>query len=373
MAAEDSAAAYICQLFEYWKQTGQDFEAFGVGSDPMIKYGFTALAKPSELAVQGFYEIFKRYRFIKKIFYLLLKSIKQNKPDVILLVDYPGFNLRLVQKIKNIPVIYFIPPKIWAGRERRIEILKKHCTKILSILPFEDRFFTSPQFEYIGNPLADTIYQEKLNEDEKQELRTKRGLSKKDRVIALLPGSRNMEVRMLLPEQLKIARNLFHKDKNLHFLLILAPSIKRKDITPHLKGIDFPLSIVETDSNKILQIIDFGICCSGTISLTLGLLLKPMVAMYKMQKMEIFLIKLIISKKLKFFSLPNIILNRGLIPEFIQKDINIEGIANYVRSVLQDPHKHDEIIKGLKSLNEQMPPRNAIHALSKHILNYKSI
>ena len=161
VAAEASSCLYAQRLLQYWKKTGVNVEAFGIGNDAMAAEGFECLARAEDLAVVGIQEVIAHWGMIKQAFYDLLNAAKERKPQVVLLLDYPGFNLRLAKRLKGlgIPVVYYISPQVWAWRTGRVKTIQKFIDKMLVVFPFEVDFYAQfgMQVEFVGHPLLDEL------------------------------------------------------------------------------------------------------------------------------------------------------------------------------------------------------------------------
>lgn len=374
-AAEDSAHLYGEQLLDYLLKKESNLEAFGLGSVKMEEKGFDSLFPSKEFSVMGIADVFKRYFFFRKAFNKLVEEIELKKPVVVLLIDYPGFNLRLAKacKKRNIPVVYFIPPKIWASRENRIKDLEATCDKVLSIFEFEKSFYThfKDKFVYVGNPLVNNIPQDYLDVNVNKFIRHKYGFAITDQIIGLLPGSRNSEIQYILPTQIRVAERLYKNNSNLVFGIFLAPSIDKSSVQKYLKNSDVPFSIVKAPSEIALRIPNFILCSSGTVVLYAALFLKPCVVMYKVHALTAFVARFILNKTLKFFSLPNLILNKKVFPEFIQNNMKVEGIVQYVETYLCSESLQNKTEKDLKALKNILKKKQPIEELGNILLNYR--
>lgn len=373
-AAEDSAHLYAENLLEHLLKRCPDLESFGLGSPAMEAKGFYSLFNSKNFSIMGITDVFKRYFFLRKAFYALVQEIKRKKPNVVLLIDYPGFNLRLAKVCKkiNIPVVYFIPPKIWASRGGRLKHLVASCDKILSILEFEKEFYKDfeDQFRYVGNPLVTSIPDNYLDSSFNMSIKQKYGFEKCSKVIALMPGSRNSEIKYILPTQIRVAEILYKNNPNLVFSIFLAPSMNRSDVQQYLEGSSLSFSVLKAASNTVLRIPDFILCASGTAVLYAALFLKPCVVMYRVHIFTAFVARFILNTKLNFFSLPNLILNKKVFPEFIQGNMKEEKIANFVIEYFASSAMQEETEQDLLSLKKNMQSDQPIRVVADTLLEY---
>lgn len=374
-AAEDSSHLYAENLLDYLLIKEPHLEAFGIGSTKMEKKGFHSFFSSKKLSIMGITDVFKNFFFLKKVFNKLVKEIELKKPAVVLLIDYPGFNLRLAQacKKRNIPVVYFILPKIWASRESRIKDLKETCDKVLSIFEFEKVFYKDfkDKFMYVGNPLVNTIPQNYLDLNANKSIREKYGFTSTDHVIGLMPGSRDSEIKHILPTQVQIAERLYKNNSNLVFSIFLAPSIDKNNIKEYLVNSNVSFSIIQAPSDVVLRIPNFILCASGTAVLYAALFLKPCVVMYKAHALTAFVARFILNKNLKFFSLPNLILNKEVFPEFIQNNMKVENIVKYVETYFSSESLQGKTQMDLKQLKSVLEKKEPIKELGNILLNYR--
>ncbi len=202
VAAEASSAHYALKLMAHWKAAGKDYHFFGVGSDEMDKQGFERLGKSEEMAVVGAAEIFAQYSKLKLVFNKLVLAAEERKPKVVIVMDYPEFNLYLSRKLYafGLKVFYYISPQVWAWRKSRVETIKKFCVKAFLLFPFEVDFYKSRNvpYEFVGHPLLDELDPELFDEQKIISRREKYGITNQEKILALMPGSRRGELDQLL-------------------------------------------------------------------------------------------------------------------------------------------------------------------------------
>lgn len=213
VAAEASSALYAQRLLEEWRAKDQHVKAFGIGSRAMESLGFEILGRSEELAVVGLTEVIRHYSEIKSVFEKIVSETSRRKPKIILLLDYPDFNLRLAKKLKslNIPIVYYISPQVWAWRKSRIHTIKKLVDKMLVLLPFEKDFYKSNgvDVEFVGHPILDELSSKLFDATERNFARNRYGILPDDTWIGLMPGSRSSELKLHLDTQIEVAERLF--------------------------------------------------------------------------------------------------------------------------------------------------------------------
>ena len=333
MVGEASGDLHASFLMLNIKKQDINAQFFGVGGKKMEVMNFNSLVALDRLAVVGFWEVLKQLPFFIKLRSLVIQDIKDKKPDKIILVDYPGFNLRLAQAIKknfDIPIIYYVSPQLWAWKEKRIDIIKKYVDSLVVLFPFEKKWYKERGVDvnYFGHPLSETyksfLNSYKANKNQKPS-------------IALLPGSRNSELKKHLPLYKKIIRLLLQKNKNLFFVLKFCDETNiniEKDL-----GLTANYAVETGESFAAFSNSDFAIVASGTATLEGAFTKTPMVVVYKTSWLSWFLAKHVF--KIGFISIINILNKAKLVEEFVQKDGCPQKIATYVLKFLNSKEKID--------------------------------
>jgi len=356
VAAEASSSLYAQRLLELWKSENKNVIAFGVGSRKMESLGFQIVGRSEELAVVGLQEVIAHWGLIKNTFYSLLERAQKEKPDFALLLDYPDFNLRLAKKLKaqGIPVVYYISPQIWAWRQGRVKKMRAVIDKMLVLFPFEKKFYDEHHVscDFVGHPLLDELHEDLLNSNAIRLRKQKYGLDPESKVIALMPGSRSSEIKHHLEMQLAVAQKLYDKDSQRQFILIVAPTFDKEEFQKKLPPLNFPLQLVQGESFEMISLADVVLTASGTATLIVGLMEKPMVIMYKMNPMTAFLAKRFVTHT-KYFGMINLILNQMVVPEFFQEQASEENLTRALERFLSNAnlyHSTQNLLKSAKTL-----------------------
>ena len=304
-----------------------------LGGDMMQSVGGTLVKHYKEGAVMGIVEIIGKLRKIFKNLSMCKKDILTYKPDVIILIDYPGFNIKIAKFAKKhgIKVFYYIAPKVWAWREYRVKSLKKYVDQLFIIFPFEVDYFKKVGIDavYEGNPLVDTIINSPAMSESEAEFRERVSIDTEKPIIALLAGSRVSEIEYLLPRYVEIAK--IFEDK-FQFLLATAPSIDRERYDKHLKHSSIVPIAKETYS--ILRWAKAAIIASGTASLEAALIGTPQVVGYGGSPISYSIAKRFV--KVKYISLGNLIIDRLAFKELIQQECTPDNLASELSRLLYD-------------------------------------
>lgn len=307
----------------------------------------------------GFFEVFINLKKILNNLSFCKKDIKKYNPDVIIYVDFPGFNLRIAKwakknKFKN---HFYISPQIWAWKQNRIKTIRKVIDRMYVILPFEKKFYSSINFNvhYVGHPLLDVI---KTNKNEALD----RG---QEKIIALLPGSRDQEIKKILPEMINIIKNF----KNYSFYICAAPSQKKSTYLKYIKDKNIEkVKIVENQTYEILSKSSAALVTSGTATLETALFKIPQVVCYKSSWISIMIGRFLL-RNLKYISLVNLILDKEVVKELIQENLNEKNLTNELKNILEGDHRIN-MLKSYNELIDKLGNRGASEKTALKIFNY---
>ncbi len=357
VAAEDSSCLYAERLLEHWQQQGLSLSCFGVGSEKMESLGFDCIGHSEELAVMGLQEVMSHWSVIKAAFNGILDRCKKERPDVAILLDYPGFNLRMAKKLKalGIPVVYYISPQVWAWKKGRVKTIKNVVDKMIVLFPFEKDFYKKYDYEveFLGHPLLDEI-SDKYSDPEYLKLSRQRyGVQPEEKLIAMMPGSRKAEIERHLTLQLQVAQRLHEKDQSLKFAIFIAPGMSKNFIQEQIPPLNFPIMIVKDKPLDMISLSDAVLAKSGTSTLLVGLLKKPMVIMYRMKPLTAFLAKLVV-RSTKFFGIVNLILDKEVSIELFQEKANVDRLTQEMEKIIFDKNNIERQVTELASLRTKL-------------------
>jgi lipid-A-disaccharide synthase len=306
----------------------------GIGGPKMQSLGFESLFEMDELSVMGIFEVLGR---LKRLFHVkdrLAEQFIDHKPDVFIGIDAPDFNLRLERQLKKagIKTVHYVSPSVWAWREKRIFKIEAATDMVLSLLPFEKDFYDKYEVPctFVGHPLADDI----PFTSDKVEARQALNLPVNKKILALMPGSRVGELSRLTEPFLLSAEQLFEQDPGLHFVVPMISEKRaeqftqlKQNIAPHL-----PVSIITHKTQQVMAASDCLLMASGTVTLEAALVKRPMVICYKFNAFTYHMFKGLV--KLEWFSLPNLLTQKSLVPELLQSKVSVDNIVPLVKERL---------------------------------------
>lgn len=338
IAGEASGDLHASNLVKSILTLQPDCQIRGWGGDLMAEAGVEIHKHINELAFMGFAEVVANLFTILQNFSSCKKDIQAFQPDLVILVDYPGFNLRMAKWLhrRGLKVIYYISPQIWAWKENRVHLIRKVVDKMLVILPFEKDFYAKHQVEatYVGHPLLEAIENFRKSHNVSPTAAT---TSERKKVV-LLPGSRKQEILSLLPTMIEAANRFPEID----FTIAAAPSQEigwYEGILQSLaSGHQSHIKIDKGKTYALLAEADAALVCSGTATLETALFKVPQVVCYKANPISYQIAKRVI--KVKYISLVNLILNKPFLTELIQQDFNADRLAKELSSLLEHSHQN---------------------------------
>ncbi len=320
---------------------------FGMGGDELTRRGVEILIDSNELSVMGFTEVFSSLREIHTALKQLKKYLKDRNPALLILIDFADFNLRLAKEAKklNIPVFYYITPKVWVWRKRRVKKLKKFVDSAGVIFPFEEKYLQERgvNARYVGNPTMETVTV-KLS---RSQFCAKYNIDEKKALVGIIPGSRKKEVSFLLPVFLESAKRMQQKySRELAFLIPLASTLDKEDIDK--SGVadyknDIEIHVLPDDRYELMAACDAVVAASGTVTLELTLLDVPMVVAYKFTPTSYMIGKALIN--IPYFSLVNILAGKGVVTELLQDQVQPASVEIELARILFDENVRKYIKK----------------------------
>ncbi|SEN10366.1 lipid-A-disaccharide synthase [bacterium A37T11] len=362
IAGETSGDLHGANLIRALKQADNRARFRIVGGDRMQQEsGEQAVLHTSKMAFMGFVEVVANLRTIFRNLKQVKDDLLANRPHALILIDFPGFNLSVADfaKDEHIPVFYYISPKVWAWNQRRVLRIKRVVDHLFCILPFEVDFYNTwgMQVDYVGNPLMDAVSGYTYN----PEFLKEQGLEGKP-ILALLPGSRKMEISKLLPEMARLARMF----PGHHTVIAGAPNFTAKDYQKYLRGEHIP--IVFNATYDLLKHASAAVVASGTATLETALLNVPQVVVYKANAMSIAIARLLI--KIRFISLVNLIMDTAVVKELIQKECTTDTIADEIDLLLNDKTYRINMLQQYEELAVRVGGPGASERTAAYIISY---
>jgi lipid-A-disaccharide synthase len=352
VAGEASGDMYGAKVVEEAHRLDSSVRFFGIGGSQMRAAGVETLVDSKEMAVMGIIEVLFHFRVIYNAFRKLEKIINQDKPDLLILIDYPGFNLRLagVAKKAGVRVLYYITPQVWAWHASRARKIARTVDHAAVIFPFEVPFFEKEGLAvtFVGHPLLDMA----VASMPKSVAQSQFGLDPAKSTIGLFPGSRMREIKYLLPVMLDSAVILQKSFPDLQFILPLAPSLDRSMIDDYLSAYSLDVKVVEGKNYDVMQVCDCIIAASGTVTMEIALFGIPMVIVYKVAPVTYAIGSRLV--KVDHAGICNIIAGERVVPELIQDDAEPRKIAAEISRMLLDEEYAATIRKKLLSVREKL-------------------
>ncbi|MBR6889313.1 MAG: lipid-A-disaccharide synthase [Selenomonadaceae bacterium] len=354
-AGEASGDVHGASLAREIKKIDPETEILGFGGNLMEESGVKLVRNYKNYNIMGVVDVLKNLRKIFQLLDDLTEIIRAEKPDLLILIDYPDFNWRLARRVKKfgVKILSYIPPSAWAWRKGRAKDCAAIADVFIAIFPFELPVYqaTGAKIYFLGNPLVDTV----KTSMSKDQARKFFGIKDSEQVILLMPGSRKQEIKLLLPPMLETAKLLPDK----RFFLSVADGMEK---LIDVKGLNIEL-VNSSRRYDLMQVADAAIATSGTVILEAALLNLPCVVLYKMNSLNFLIGKLLVD--IKYFSLPNILADEEILPELLQNDVTPEKISAEVIKILEN---HAEIVGKLQSACSKLGEQGAAARVAKKIL-----
>ncbi|HEX8998489.1 MAG TPA: lipid-A-disaccharide synthase [Blastocatellia bacterium] len=342
------------------------FEFFGAGGDEMRLAGVETLVDAREVAIMGAVEVARALPKFLRVFRRLREAANERRPRVVVLIDWPEFNLRLARKLRKDGhrVVYYISPQIWAWRSYRIRGIKRDVEKMLVILPFEPEYYRQHgvEVEYVGHPLLDSVRVTR-NRDE---FCAHHHLDPSKPLIAFLPGSRHSELRHILQPLLETAQALNQTHPHFQIILPLARTFARTEIAAQLDSIS-NLHLIEQDTYNAIAAADLAVVASGTATLETAIIGTPLIVVYRASQLNWRIFWPLIN--VPFVGMPNLIAGREIAPELLQSELNAVRLSKEIVAFLEDPNRLMQARKDLAEVRNKLGEANASERAAQQILD----
>ena len=349
-AGESSGDQHAAHMFQEMRKLCPDIQGIGMGGAKMRQAGIDIRFDSSGIGVIGLVEILKHYGEIRRALALMKTLVADEKPDLLVCVDYKEFNLKLAKfaKKQGVKVLFYVSPQVWAWRPGRVKTYGKAIDMMAVIFPFETRYYEAENVpvRYVGHPSVDRV----------QPLRGRRedfelfGLDDSRPVVGVLPGSRANEIKRMLPVMLDAVRLLASRHPELQFILPQADSVSDEVLHGYLQDFPVPIKVVKQQAYDAIQCCDAVMTTSGTASLEIALLQVPMLIAYRLSPLTYWLGRLLV--KIPFIGLPNIIAGKLVAKELIQDAANADSLAEEIERLLYDTAYRNATIDELHRVKE---------------------
>jgi len=352
VAGEASGDVHGGDLVAALKRQAPTVEVFGVGGPALRAAGMRILVDAAEIAGMGLFEARDKFRALVRTYRQLKQLLQTDPPDLLVLIDFPEFNLRLakIAKQSGVRVFYYISPQVWAWRKRRVYTIARRVDRLAVVFPFEPTFYAAHgcAVEFVGHPLVDRVFPTHSRE----ETLLRHGLDPVRKLITLLPGSRSQEVHYLLDPLLK-ATTLLGNDYQ--FVLVAASTLNGEELQARTSGT--PVRVIQGDTYNLVHAAEVALVASGTATLETALLERPMVIIYRLAPLTYTLARLIV--RVPFIGMPNLIAERQVVPELLQGEVTPERIAAEATRLLTDAQAYSLAQAGLREVRHRLGPGGA--------------
>lgn len=363
IAGEASGDLHGAGVVKELRARKPEIEIFGIGGDKMKEAGMKLLYHIREMSFMGFVEVLKHLPLIRSVEKTLERLLELKKPDVVVLIDYPGFNLRFarIAKKHNCKVVYYISPQVWAWKKGRVKRMKGVIDKILVVFPFEVPIYQRENIpvEFVGHPLAE----EMKDIMEREEFYKKFSFHNDDKFIAVIPGSRKQEIHKLFKTMLKAALEL--AGTKMRVVVAVAPNLS---IDEYLQYVPYGVHIkfIQHHTHEVMKYAEFAYVTSGTATLETACSETPMVVVYKTSPLTYWIAKFVI--KIKHIALANIVAGKTIVPELIQGDVKVRMLVKAARNILNNRQNILAMKEELKKVREKLGDAGASHKVAQAIL-----
>jgi lipid-A-disaccharide synthase len=363
VTGEASGDLHGAHLMEAVQRIDPGIQFSGMGGEALKRAGMNLLYHNQSLSVVGITEVLLKLRLIQKTLSGLKQFLERERPDLLILIDFPDFNLRLAKFAhqRGIPVLYYISPQVWAWRPGRVRLIARWVKKMVVFFPFEVPIYKAAgvDVECVGHPLLDVVKPALPKEETAKQL----GLDPGKPVLGLLPGSRSQELERLLPVLLDTARLLHQEIPDLQFVIPLAPGLTRTSVSRWMNNAWVPVKLAEGQTYDVMNLSDLLIMASGTATLEAAILEKPMVIIYKVSSLSYWIGRALV--RVKHIGLVNLVAGKGIAPELIQKDASPERIAREALRILTDPNLRQGMTESITQVRKNLGEPGAVQRAAR--------
>ena len=370
VAGEVSGDAHGAGLIRSLRKNHDSADIFGIGGKQMLREGFRPYFMLDSLQTHGLVEVVQHLPRLYKTLWRMRQALTEEKPDALILIDYPGFNLKLAAYAKKtgVPVIFFNSPQIWAWRKGRLNTIKRVVDKMIVLFPFEEKIYQQAgvDVKWVGHPLLD----EMQSEIDSGAIRKQFGLQNNILLIAIAPGSRPSEMRRHLPTLLEALPQIQQKTGEIQCILPVAESLDLKEIRKLTDTSSVPVTLVPEQFIETIQACDAAIVASGTASLQTALALKPFVIVYQVSPLTYQIARYL--AETEYVGLVNVLAEKEIVPELLQNNFTVSKVTEIAVRLLQDEDYRATMISQLKSTRTKLGEAGAYDKAARCIENVLS-
>jgi lipid-A-disaccharide synthase len=366
LAGEASGDAHAAEFVEQLLELRPDIELSGMGSGEMVRAGVDVFFDSSIIAVVGLVEVLRHWKDIKRAMAIVKQRLDDTRPDLLVLVDYPEFNLKMARHASTlgIPVLFYISPQVWAWRPKRIHKIGRLIDHMAVIFRFEKQYYEDAGIpvSFVGHPLVDKV----KTSSAAGSIRERLGIPTQARVVGLLPGSRRSEVTRLLPVMFATAKRMQRQDSELMFVLPVASTLDFDDIARQARASGVEICVTRDQVYDVISCCNAIATCSGTVTLEIALLKVPMCILYKMSPLSYQIMSRLVT--IPHIGLVNIVARDAVVKEFLQADANPQTVSQELFDLLEDREYRARIDAGLERVRQNLGSGNGARRMAELVL-----
>jgi lipid-A-disaccharide synthase len=352
IAGEASGDLHGADLLRALQARMPALDVYGIGGEGLRTAGMHTLVDAADVATVGLVEGARHLPALLGVYRALVRRLREDPPDLCILIDFPEFNLRIARAAKRagVPVLYYIGPQVWAWRRGRVRTIARRVDRLAVVFPFEPVLYAGHgcAVEFVGHPLLDRVTASRPREA----TLAAHGLAPDRPLVLLLPGSRHAEIERILPAMLEASRELV-QDPRRQFALGLAPTVSRAAVEALVERAEVPVAVIAGDTYDLMAAAELAIVTSGTATLECALLECPMVVVYRLARLTYALGRLLIHG-VRHIAMPNIVAGREIVPELLQGAATGPAIAAVAREVLETPGRRAAMIEELRAVRARL-------------------
>ncbi len=367
LAGEASGDAHAAEFVEQLKLQQPDLKLSGMGGTAMKNAGVDVFFDSSIIAVVGLVEVLRHWGDIKRAMDIVKQRLDQTRPDLLILVDYPEFNLKMARHARElgIKVLFYISPQVWAWRPKRIHKIGRLIDHMAVIFKFEKQYYEQAGIpvSFVGHPLVDKV----RADIDARKIRMGLGISPDDKVIGLFPGSRHSEISRLLPLMFATARRMQTREPELKFLLPVASSLDFDELSARSSNSGLDIIVTRDEIYDVISCCDAIATCSGTVTLEIALHNIPMCILYKMSWLSYLIMSRLIT--IPYIGLANIVANKAVVKEFLQQDANPHAVSHELFELLENQAYRHQVKQGLNQVRDNLGAGDGARTMAKLVLS----